>query len=252
MRSRDLIGRPHCHVCEHEEQGGSVATRPNLPKNDTQPGSIKSQALLLQQMQGAAQQTGSSRGLGEDIARQVVYRSAQWQPSYAAGGGTDLTKMLRPTAHRTFSWGGLGSNVTIPSPDHSRSSSAPESGTEDHPKKPRLSHHPRSSRMGEMLRRRLEDRPLGVYDLDRRTASSQNSTPPLRTSPLRGNTSPSLPSTERRSPIGSSPITRSPVPTPQGESEGEKENGQGTKPELAQGLGKVRRFKGLKKSKENG
>ena len=107
--------------------------------------------------------------------------------------------------------------------------------------------------MGEMLRRRFEDRPIGVYDLERRTASSQNSTPSLRTSPLRGNASPSLLSTEGRSPIGSSPITRSPVRTPQGESEkGEKENGQGTKPELAKGLGKVGRFKGLKKSKEDG
>lgn len=105
--------------------------------------------------------------------------------------------------------------------------------------------------MGEMLRRRFEDRSLGVYDLDRRTASSQNSTPPLRTSPLRGNASPSLLSTEGRSPIGSSPITRSPVRTPQGESGG-KENGQGTNPELAKGLGKVGRFKGLKKSKGNG
>jgi hypothetical protein len=129
------INRPHCHVCELDEEEGSTSTRPDLARNETQPGSIKYQAKLLQQIQSAAPQSGTSKALGEDIPPQVVYHSAQWQPSYAVGGGTDLTKMLRPTAHRTFSWGGPGSNVTIPSPDHSGSSSAPESGAEDHPKR---------------------------------------------------------------------------------------------------------------------
>jgi hypothetical protein len=136
------IDLPHCHVCEHEgTQKGSVATWRDLvsARNDTQPGSTKYQAMLLRQRQGAKDLSESTNSLGEDITPQVAYHSAQWQPSYAVGGGTDLTKMLRPTAHRTFSWGGRGSNVTIPSPDHSESSSTPESRGEENVKRVRRS-----------------------------------------------------------------------------------------------------------------
>ena len=131
------IDRPHCHVCEHEEPEGSVPTRPNLAsaRNDTQVGSIKYQAMLLQQMRSSEQRSETPPSVGSDIPPEVVYHSAQWQPSYAVGGGTDLTKMLRPTAHRTFSWGGPGSSVSIPSPEDSGSSSAPESRAEDHLKR---------------------------------------------------------------------------------------------------------------------
>jgi hypothetical protein len=128
------IDHPHCHVCGHEETPeGSAPTPPDLAsaRNDTQVGSAKYQATLLQQMRRSEERSETPPSVGSDTPPEVVYRSAQWQPSYAMGGGTDLTRMLRPTAHRTFSWGGPGSSVTIPSPDDSGSSSAPESRGED-------------------------------------------------------------------------------------------------------------------------
>lgn len=131
---------PHCHICEHEEAENELnhATRPDLSsaRNDTQVGSIKYQAKLLQELRTDEEGAGPLED-EDEITPQVVYHSAQWQPSYAVGGGTDLTRTLRPTSHRTFSWGGPGSNVNIPSPDDSGASSAPESRAEDRPKRVR-------------------------------------------------------------------------------------------------------------------
>lgn len=138
------LERPHCHVCLHEEEKTNepLSPRPVLSstRNDTQPGSVKYQAELFQQMLNAKEQRrSSSPSLDDGEIPEVAYHSAQWQPSYAVGGGTDLTKMLRPTGHRTFSWGGPGTTISIPSPEGSRSSSAPASRGEDYPSRVRSS-----------------------------------------------------------------------------------------------------------------
>ena len=124
---------PHCHVCEHENnQNEQDPARPDLAavRNETQPGSIEYETQLLDTTKITSRSEGTQTA-SDKPSPEVVYHSAEWQPSYAVGGGTDLTRMLRPTPHRTFSWGGPGTSNTIPSTPDSGSSSAPETGVDE-------------------------------------------------------------------------------------------------------------------------
>jgi hypothetical protein len=126
-------GRLHYHVGDPEKiVDQPTATRPDLSsvRNDTQPGSINYQARILQQKEEERRRSEATQTESENVPPEIVYHSAEWQPSYAVGGGTDLTKMLRPTPRGTFSWGGPGTENIMPSPDDSGSSSAPETGAE--------------------------------------------------------------------------------------------------------------------------
>ena len=105
--------------------------------------------------------------------------------------------------------------------------------------------HRQSSRMGPILRRKLEDtKPMDTSGVERGTRSPQLSTPSLRSAQFK-------PSPMGSPAIGSSPIQSSPVRTPEQENEPGGERANRKRPRLTKGFGKGT-FRGLTKGRDNG
>ncbi|PSS07063.1 hypothetical protein M430DRAFT_37668, partial [Amorphotheca resinae ATCC 22711] len=125
------IDQPHCHTLVHSTDrpqsppklvavntfGGRAGAEPAPPSESARasPPSRRPSAVVRPPI---VQSTPSHPGPSADEYRTYVY-----QPSYAAGGGSDLTRGLTPTTRGTFTYGGWDEPETAISPVISESPS---------------------------------------------------------------------------------------------------------------------------------